>query len=677
MKHRAGRKIGWLLAAVPVGLGLLLRLVYLHQYGKSPLFEQIIGPDVAEYEAWARRILAGELLWRKVDIHAPLYPYYLALLDWICGWRIYAVRLLQLLVALAAFLPLWLELRRRYRSGLAGWLPTAFLTFGAVYPPMIFYTGEMISEALMLPLLCLALAALYRGDRSSWQVRRFCYSAAGLCCGLAVITHPLSLCFPLLFGVLMLWRLWRSRGAVRRHKLLLAVIFAVAVAAPVIPVSIYNSLLLHSPVLVQKNSGYNFYLGNNPEATGGCYIWPGPEWDRVHRHAADEAQRLGISKDRYFLLQSWTFIREQPLAWSGKLLLKAVYTWNRLELAAGPDLPYLKYYTGLMRNTGWASGVLLTLALAGLGIIAGCRTDRVRGRYFLILVLSSWAVLTLTVVGGRYRLMMLPGVLFLAAWMVTAGLDLWRRRGMARLLLVPALAAAGALVWLPQPQVDDRMEDAHAYTIMGEAYLNSGNRTEALRCLLVAEKTLFRWSRSYNILGRIYERTQPALAEEYFRQAIKVSPEEAYGYMNLGNLASERHDFAGAAKWFNTALKLGGDDPQVLYNVAIFELRRGNLVPAADYLQRTLRERPDDRRAINNLAVIALMSGKAGEAIKWLDRALTLEPRNADLMVNMAAACWQDGRSGEAEAWLTRALRLQPGHRAASEMKRRLAAERR
>jgi len=663
MENPNSRRNDWYLAGVILAIGLALRLVYLHQYEASPLFRQVIGPDVSDYLGWSGRILSGQMLWDKVNIHAPLYPYYLALLNWLDCMNLYWTRLLQMMLALAAFLPLFFELRYYYRRGPWILLPPYFLVLAAVYTPLIFYSGELISEALMVPLLCLGIAGLYRADRTKDSRRWLWYAGAGLAFGLAGITHPLSLITGVACGLLLPAR---RRGA--------AAVFAAAAILPVAAVSGYNTWLEKTPVLVQKNSGYNLYLGNNPAATGGCYIWPGPDWDKVHEEAKVMASKSGMTKDQYFLLQVRIFVVHHPLEWLKLVGRKALYAWNHVEAAAGPDLPKLKYFTPLMDGTSWLGGVVMMLALGGLLllVVAGRRARREwwRGRYLILSVLGGWLVLALTVVGGRYRLMLLPGTLFLCSWVLLYMAYGWaKKHWLCREgLLLLALVA----VWLPQMKIDDAVERNQADTILGEAYLNDGKREKALEYLQAAEKGLSRWSRSYNLLGRYYETSDLQRAESYYRKAIECSPGEAYGYMNLGNMSSVRKDNAAAEKWFARALWLGRDDPQVLYNVGYYALQRGDIVRARTLLEKCLAVKPDDRRALNAAAVAALMQNRPAEAIAFLQTALRLDPRNTGVMLNLAMAWIASGDRERATQWLEKVLQLEPGNPGALELKRRL-----
>jgi Tfp pilus assembly protein PilF len=642
-------------------LGLILRLIYLWQYAQSPLFEHITGPDSSEYVQCARRIISGMFIWDKVGIHAPLYPYMLAGLYMVSGSDIFWIRLIQLLLSMLAFYPLFPLVKRLAGSnGVMRYMPYFFLTIAVCYPPLMFYMGETISEALLIPLVTISVFMLYRADTATGIKKCILwYGAAGLTLGAAVITHPLSLFFVMLEGLYLAWRLWRGRKRFLRRGLVSLVVFGVAAGIFIIPVSMYNTYLHGSLVLVQTNSGYNMYLGNNPDATGGCYIWPGPKWNKVHGDASAAAVKLGISKDKYFFKQTLKFITESPLQWLRLLWSKALYVWNFRELTAGPDLPALKYYTAIQSSTSWIFGMVGTLALCGMFCGAARVKTLLRYRHFYLLVLATWVGLTLTVVSGRYRLIFAAGIFIFTAYALCLLVDRLRHGKFFSLPMLLLPLSAG-IVFIPVPQVNYQEEQAHAYTILGEAALSAGDKQTARRYLELALEFLSDWSRSYNIIGKLLNDDDPKEAAVYFRKAIEVDPTCPYAYMNLAGQFSDANNIPEARRYYELALKYGANDPQVLYNYGYFLFRRNDFVQAAQYLERCLRERPDQREAINTLAVIRLLTNNYAESVHLFGRAIRLDPENDRLKVNYAAALLAAGRKNEAIRCLNEILARKP-----------------
>src|ERR1043165_5094259 len=71
-----------------------LRLLYLFQIQSIPLFYLLAG-DGRTYDEWGQRIAAGDWLGSGVFYQAPLYPYFLGVLQFTFGHNIWAIRIVQ------------------------------------------------------------------------------------------------------------------------------------------------------------------------------------------------------------------------------------------------------------------------------------------------------------------------------------------------------------------------------------------------------------------------------------------------------------------------------------------------------------------------------------------------------------------------------------------------------
>src|SRR5690349_5886962 len=76
---------------------LILRLVYLMQIQSIPLFYKLAG-DGRTYDEWAQRIAAGDWLGQGVFYQAPLYPYFLGVLQIVFGHNLWLIRFFQVLL---------------------------------------------------------------------------------------------------------------------------------------------------------------------------------------------------------------------------------------------------------------------------------------------------------------------------------------------------------------------------------------------------------------------------------------------------------------------------------------------------------------------------------------------------------------------------------------------------
>jgi len=150
------------------GAAFLVRLLYLFQIQSIPLFYNLAG-DGRTYDEWAQRIAAGDWLGSGVFYQAPLYPYFLGVLQKIVGHELWIVRLVQIsLGALSCALICRIGIRLfSRRAGIAAGL---ILTF---YAPAIFFDGLIEKSILDILLLSALVFVAYcfdddTGHRLKW-----------------------------------------------------------------------------------------------------------------------------------------------------------------------------------------------------------------------------------------------------------------------------------------------------------------------------------------------------------------------------------------------------------------------------------------------------------------------------------------------------------------------------
>ncbi len=693
-----------ILCCVYIFIGIIIRLYYLYQFSASPLFNIPIGPDVEEYSKWANNILAGQMLWDTVHIHSPLYPYFFAMLCWIFsgvenlfGW----MRFTQLFLGLISVIPLYLSLKMLLKENLSDDKSSIenrvtkglFLFLWLCYPPLIFYMGELTSEVLLIPLFSLSIFFLYSSEQGADIVELKESSdeedeeeenqpalltnktlsklaLAGLFAGFAVLAHPLSLFFIFFESIYLLLFAYLKRKHLNfRTNLLRFAIFVIFAIMPVIPIVIYNTVILKESVPLQANSGFNFYLGNGPEADGTCRLRPGPEWTRAHREAAMKAKAHGLSKDRYLFVSTLKFIRDNPVQWLKLLSCKALYVWNEKELTAGADLLPLRYFTSFQRNTRWAFGLVALFAILAILInigpnLAGGDSKNSffkRYRHFLILLFAFWVAQTLLVTSGRYRVAMLSAILILASAGVASIICVIRNNRKRAILLIPVLAIAISVVYLPSPPFHPDQEIAEAQSLLGEALIRQGRYREAEGQLRSAAKHQPDWSRNYNLLGLISEKQEKFEdAMEYYRKAIKCDFGDPEGYLNIATLYANMKKFKEANQFFIKALSMKKATPVLYYNYALYCADRGDTDLAMKYYHASIKLDPSNIQAVNNLGAIYFQQNNFEKAIYYFEIALRLEPRNPNRMLNLALAFIKSGNTEKAKDMIQKATAIDP-----------------
>lgn len=624
------RVAAWGVPALAIGLGLLVRFLHLLDFQTIPLFEFPAMPDVSEYWNEARAIACGVPRAQEVSIHGPLYPWLLAGLIRICDGSVFAVRFLQSAIALAAAIPFFLTLRDAFsaRRTALRFVPEASLFLFALWPPLVAFQTEFFSENAAL--LALSGAVWFFGGlpRRSSQGRRAASAiGTGLCCGLAALAHPSTLLFPLLCAGALLFR----------RKILLSALLLVSLALTIAPSAIRNARIEHRFIPIQKNSMFNLWLGNSPDASGLCRIPPGDEWQDVHARPESE----GMEPDAWFLRETLRFFREAPFDAARNLVRKAAFAFHTEELTTWSDASPLGLLF-LHRHGFGFFAVPGCLALAALGLVFASRSLRRDAMPFLLLLFAGWAAQTLFVAAGRYRIPMLPAVFVLDAILLCALPFLLRRkRRVLRLAIWLVLAAAFA--FSAAPARDVRLEHDYALTCLADACAMSGDKRKAEEILTPLAATWTRDARVVRMLGGLLlDRGDVAGARKAAERAMELSPGKPDPMILAGRVLAAQKAFPAAQAAYRDALAVADGSSRAAACFYLGELfrMRGDPESARSCYESALSLEPTMSEAWNNLGVLHADDPKT--ALRFFETACRFAPTedhlwNRDVMRDVLA----------------------------------------
>lgn len=288
--------------------------------------------------------------------HPPGYYYFLAAVYASFGHSYLAVRIVQAVLGTLTCLLIYL-IGKSVLGEAAGKLAAAV---AAIYPPLIFYTGVLLTETLSTFSLAAATWIVLRASREpTWRYRRLVL--AGLFLGLSALTRSvLLIVVPVVFFWLMLfaerWPGWTK--ALRS-----GVALCVPLALVILPVTLRNYQIHREFVLISTNGGVNFFLGH-----GG-----NNNWKNAIRNIPDDYQEgeplVGVSdrtateEEAYFYELGWAYIRLQPLRTLRTLPAKfcKMYWETNYWPASGAQADFLRSVTRIF----WGV-LLLPLSLLGL-----------------------------------------------------------------------------------------------------------------------------------------------------------------------------------------------------------------------------------------------------------------------------------------------------------------------
>ncbi len=196
-----------------------------------------------------------------------------------------------------------------------------------------------------------------------------------------------------------------------------------------------------------------------------------------------------------------------------------------------------------------------------------------------------------------------------------------------------------------------RKKQAQVTRTLGEAYLQQGNVTEALRELLKAEKLNPNDHLLHNDLGLAYMAKQRLeKAEFHFKKAIDLRSEYAPAKNNLGTVYLAKKDWDAAIAQFQT---VAGD---ILYatphypltNMGIAYYNKKDFGNAERYYQDALDLQPDFGLALRGLGKTYIALNKLPEAVATLEKAVKTAPQSADLQMDLASAYHMQGQTKKA-----------------------------
>jgi tetratricopeptide (TPR) repeat protein len=499
-----------------------LRLVYLSQLDDSPLLSVLMG-DARVYDEWAMRIAGGEWLGKEIFYQTPLYPYLLGCVYAIAGHDPGVVRVIQAALGAASCVLIALAGSRFFnaRDGAIAGLVLA------IYPPAIFFDGLIQKSSLDLFLTSAMLALL-----GEFQARRrwTWLAAAAAVTGALVLNRENAF---VLFPVVAVWLLVAFGDVPARTRVTWIAAFAGAGFLVLLPVGLRNAHVGGEFVLSTSQLGPNFYIGNNPGASGSYEsLVPGrgdPIFERADATALaskDAGRPLSPTEvSRYWLRRSFGYIRAQPLDWlrlSGRKLLLTV---NAAEISDTESIEAYAASAPLLRALQWLDfGVVLPLAAFGAWM---CRRDWRRQLLLYLMIAGMILAVAAFFVVARYRHPIAPLVMLFAG----AGVGSLRamREGVAAAIAAGAIAI---VAHLPMKVVHDQ-----TYINLGAYLLDNGRAGDAvpwLRIAVVVDPSDPTAQESLAIALMKAGEGNAAEAIPHFTEAVRLQPASYATRINFG-----------------------------------------------------------------------------------------------------------------------------------------------
>ena len=430
-------RTGWLLAAL-LTAALAIRILYAMEFVQRPEYRQLTF-DALYHDYWAKAWVTGN--WTPPDLQAnpeieshpyfrpPGYPLFLAAIYAASFCSTWAPMIVQMAFGMLSILLAFL-LGRRWFSSSMGLFWAAAMVAAWSLP---YFEGECLEPSVLVFLGLLLVASL-----AFWTEKK--YVVPGLIAGLIFGAYSLIRPNALLLGPLVLvWGFWVAKASQSCRPFLKgALAFTLAAALPIVPATVRNHRISGEWVLVSANGGVNLYCGNNPFADG--YSPAAPEivgWDcfdypRLLQTLPSKPGMSYTAASKEFARRAWTYAWAHPARTVELLLLKTLLFWGTLEVGNNKDDELERADSSVLRK------IPLTFACAhagfwlGLGVLLFTHRNGRREKYLswliALLALGLFASYLPFIVAGRYRVPILPFLLFFAAIALQHLWDLARKQ---------------------------------------------------------------------------------------------------------------------------------------------------------------------------------------------------------------------------------------------------------
>jgi Tfp pilus assembly protein PilF len=606
----------------------LLRLIVLLRLTSSPFLLPNSG-DMHFYNEWAQRILHGQVHEHHAFYGLPLYPYLLASLYALFGYSPFIPGFLQAILDGGTAVLLYKLAVKIFASPAPPGRPAIDGPQGRGYRARLSvaepengtrnffkqYRGECIGvlaalgwgfflpEEAYAAILMPAAGLVFVFWFVVWQIvqrREAPTPLATLMLGALIGFTAMGIATilflaPILFVALFFkWsgpgdrrNVWLAKGAA-------AALAVIGIGIGASPCWIHNYFIARDPVFLSAHSGVNFWIGNNPLATGYPRFPPGLHAGQkamledsittAEKAAGRSLKRSEVSA--YWSEKARSYIKNNFGAWLKLLLVKTGNFWNAFQYDDLSIITILREQNVIL--PGLKFGLVAALAIPGF-VLAFRKYPL--SRWVAAAVLLHMASLLTVFVTERYRVAAVPGLLLGASFGMS---ELWQscasaKYSRAALYLILLLAAT---LFVSVPQKDPGLWALDAYN-SGWQSLQSNNLPLAEKKLNVAYAYAPENAEVNFALGNLQlaQGNNPS-AESYYLATLRLDSNHEGAYNNLGILALEEKHWSRAAKLFAKAVQQDPGDAKSYYLIAQAQFHAHDFENASLAIARAIKLNP-------------------------------------------------------------------------------------
>lgn len=551
-------------------LALTVRAIYFKDYTNTDAYPILPYSDSYSYFLWAKDIASGDILGSSAFMKWPLYAYFLGFLFKVFGSNVTLVYALQFMLGAVNCVLVYFIAKTIFDRRVA-FLAALFCVWYAVF---IFYDSLLIYNSLSLFLNSLLFLFILHIQNHPTKQRLFW---AGIFLGISAITQA-SILF---FGVLAIaWILRQNRLSFKKLVYNFSY-FVLGLSIIIGSVILRNYLVERDFVLIAGNTGFNFYSGNNPGADGIFYspLNIALNQDGMFRDAklvaeATAGRRLTASKvSAFWFNKAMAFVKSEPLSYLKLLLRKLKLLFSTREF-----FHEVEYYSIIDKISIFKimfADLKFILPFAFLGMILNLRNFKKAALLYFILITLSLSII-LFFVTTRYRLSMVPFLIIFASYGI---FGLWEALRQRRYFKLGWLCIALLLIFVlnnyrasqeNKPGNSEGISSDFRYHLRKAIYYNNekSDYDNAIKEVKIALD--MQPDNHYCLLtyGTIYFNMQDfKMAEEKFKEAIRVFPLCVDAYYNLGFLYNIQRRFHEAKNALVEAVSLDPENAEAHFEL--------------------------------------------------------------------------------------------------------------
>jgi tetratricopeptide (TPR) repeat protein len=662
--------------------GLAVRAFYLTEVERLPDFHYPL-LDHLYHDYWARLIAFGEkdlppgipdpMISVTPYFRPPGYPFFLAGIYRVFGTSPYMPRVVQMLVGMISCLAGFLFCRK-WLGAVPGLIFAFLMATSWIF---IYYEAKLHSPVLLVLLAILLVAVL---SRLTERCRLMDAVTAGILLGLFAIVRPNILTFA---APALLWMLWVvSRYAGWRRSIFAGIIFVMAVAAAILPLTVRNIIVANDPVLISANGGINLFFGNNTLSDGvaashpevgawSCFDYPRLVNDLEMQQGGEMSYSAASA---YFAGKARRFFIEHPVHALKNTLHKACLFWSPDEVASYNDVGEERKLSVMLRWLPLPFSFTLVPAVCGIGMFLSGYFQQKREKTAMVFTRAQMQVLCLVllfiatysttlvlfIVSGRYRLPVLPFLLMGTAFALYQGACFIRRRNIEEITVWCSIFVF--LYVLLQTEVfsyTPRVEAARLHQAI--AYQHAGKWDSALEQLQDAIRKNNRNAELYCTLGGVYlHKNELNQAVEAYMTALELDPGFAAAHVGLGKAHVRSGELEKAEHAFRDALKITPGYDLAHTCMGSLLAMQGDRQQAAAHYEKALATNPRQDEALLCLGSLLAEEGRMDEAMEKFNKTLEMNPANAGAHVALGQIYAAREENDAAFARFAKALQLDP-----------------